>query len=98
MLDIIIGFGILYGNNASRQCFISIIKYIVYLWLSTTIYLLKNFYTNVDKDVYSEILKSYYNIPYNVEKYFHEFPDAYKVIGVLIILNGIMTLYKHVRA
>ena len=95
MLDIILGIGLICGDYASRHYLTCVTKYVLYVWFNIGMYLVKTFHTDIDKGAYFEILKSYYNIPYNVDKYFEDFPDTFTIIGLLIIIGYIMKIYKH---
>jgi len=94
MLDIILGVGLLYGDVASRHFLTCITKYVLYVWFNITIYAMNYIHTSVDSDVYNEILKMYYTIPYNVDKYFYTSPYTYECMGWVLILYGIRNAYK----
>jgi len=82
------------GEYETRHCFIEVLSYIAHLvtyTVNSVTFVMEEVLT---KNAYISLQSIYATMPRNVYSYFEDFPDAFIVCGWVLVLYGIMKIFR----
>lgn len=85
---IALGIAIISGNVPSRQFFLMTLNYLVYIFCTISVYILKFTIALFEARLYEDVMDLFINLPYMITLHFMHYPDAYIFCGIIMILLG----------
>jgi hypothetical protein len=93
---VLFGAAILAGNQRSKDFFLEALKYFIYVATEFCIFLINSLPRFVEEEIYEDLLNIYFNMPYNVVRYFRFNTEPFLVSGYIMVGLGFTGLLKEI--